>query len=78
MTEKSPPKPIVFMFQPTEFIPVKPDKLAEWEENLATVVGPNAPEIRKLLIRNDYLVETTSICHPGGACDCDVHEIPEA
>ena len=66
-------KPVVFMFQPTEFVPVKPRKMKEWEEGLKAAVGPSAPQVLRLL-REGGFVETTSICHPGGADDCDVYE----
>lgn len=67
-------KPIVFMFQPTEFVPVLPDKIKEWQDGLRIAVGPNAEPIHELIKAGAY-IETTSICRPGGADDCDAHEV---
>lgn len=71
--EKSQRKPVVFMFQPTEFVPVQPDKLKEWEEGLRSSLGANADWMHKLLITAGGH-ETTSICPGAGADDCDYHE----
>ena len=71
-TEKHERKPVIFMLQPTEFLPVPPDKLKEWGERLRTVLGENAPKVHRLLTADGSLFETTSICPGGGADDCDV------
>jgi hypothetical protein len=34
-----PPRPLVFMFQPTHYEVVPPERLAEWEKTLAERVG---------------------------------------
>lgn len=70
-------KPIVFMFQPTEFQPVQPDKIGQWFEQLKTVLGDNAEYFHKMMkdSRNQGMrwVESTSICPGAGADDCDAH-----
>ena len=63
-------QPVVFMFQPTEFVLVQSDKMKEWEEGLKAALGANAPKIHQLLSEGGYRA-TTSICRPGGADDCD-------
>jgi hypothetical protein len=65
-------KPVVFMFQPTRFVRVRPQKLRQWENGLRAAIGENAPVLRKLLDTRGF--ETTSICRPGGADDCDWHD----
>jgi len=69
--QKSQRKPVVFMFQPTEFVPVTPRKMKDWEQGLRSVLGENATALRNLLRQSGF--ETTSICRPGGADDCDWH-----
>lgn len=66
-------KPVVFMFQPTEFVPVPPDKMTEWEAQLRLAVGPMADSLHKAL-QSQALLETTSLCPGAGADDCDVIE----
>jgi hypothetical protein len=66
-------KPVVFMLQPTEFLPVKPRKMKEWEEQLKSVLGNSAPKIHQMMQAGGFR-ETTSICPGGGADDCDVFE----
>jgi hypothetical protein len=70
--------PMIFMFQPCEFHVVKPDKVHEWEEMMRSNVGlDKLAELRSQNERADEAgVETTSICHPGGACDCDWYTGP--
>ena len=70
--------PMIFMFQPCEFQVVKPDKVHEWEEMMRNNVGlDKLAELRKRSERADEAgVETISLCHPGGACDCDWYTGP--
>jgi hypothetical protein len=70
---KSQRQPVVFMLQPMEYVPARPRRMKQWEDALRSVFGKAAPQIHKNLLTAG-LIETTSVCHPGGACDCDVRE----
>jgi hypothetical protein len=55
--------PVVFMFQPSEFEVVAPDKLSHWEEMMRNNVGVRAEAAGG--------IETISFCGMQ-ECDCDV------
>lgn len=64
--------PLIFMFQPTEFIVAKGEKLREWEEHMQKNVGIGAfAELRSDRVKMG--VETTSISPGAGSDDCDYH-----
>jgi hypothetical protein len=52
--------PIAFMFQPTEYRTVTPDRLKEWEAALQKYVGFSPALVAA--IRNAGFVETNSHC----------------
>jgi hypothetical protein len=64
--------PLIFMFQPCEFQIVKPDKIQEWEEMMQKNVGLD--KFADFRAERTHGFETISLCHPGGACDCDWHD----
>ena len=65
--------PLIFMFQPTEFIVVKKDEIAAWEEMMRKSVGLERFADFKAT-RATHGFETTSICPGAGADDCDWHD----
>jgi hypothetical protein len=64
--------PLIFMFQPTEFIVVKPDKIKEWEDMMMKNVGLD--KFAQFRAERTHGFETTSVCVGTGADDCDWHD----
>jgi hypothetical protein len=54
-----PKEPVVFMFQPTDYEVVPPERLSEWERLMQTEVG-FPPEAVKALRQQARLLETLS------------------
>ena len=54
-----PTEPVVFMFQPTEYEVVPPERLSEWERLMRTEVG-FPPEAVKALAQQARLLGTLS------------------
>jgi hypothetical protein len=66
--------PLIFMFQPTEFVVAKGDRLREWEELMVRNVGLDRfSELKDRKFRTRGF-ETISICPGAGADDCDWHD----
>ncbi|WUJ68867.1 hypothetical protein OG809_27625 [Kribbella soli] len=66
-------KPAVFMFQPTSFEPVTPERLSEWERSVQEGFGLNTDGFeRDLMLRS----ASWSNCGNGQICadDSDWHE----
>jgi hypothetical protein len=75
-------KPIVFMAQPSEFRPVEPDGVKKWLEQMKAMLGEEQAEafqrtLKMKLPSGGAWVESTSLCQPYGADDCDAHWHPE-
>lgn len=64
------------MFQPTEFVPVKPEGIAEWERLMIESAGlQGLANLKDRKARSIEGIETTSLCPGGGADDCDWHQL---
>ena len=60
--------PVVLMFQPTDFVPVPNDRLAEWEQLLVTRLGLRLPKGSHGIVKG----ETVSATRPDVIWDdCD-------
>ena len=58
---KPPKQPVVFTFQPTHYRVVPPEKLAEWEENMRTLIGFPPELVRAIAAAGGTETDTFSV-----------------